>query len=241
MTWAIILAGGKGERLRPFTEDRPKPMVEILGIPILGYQIQWLQAQGVTNIIIACGYRHEVIRDYFGEGAKWGVHIQYRIESSPLGRGGAIRKSFELLPEGEELVVATNGDIITNCSLQQLVETHVAKKAIATIVLTPFVSPYGLVETADDSLVVGFTEKPELPYWINGGIYVFSREIQDFLPTQGDHEDSTFPQLAAMGRLVAYKSRSYWKSVDTVKDLSEVNKELERRLIASFLTESPSL
>jgi len=91
---AIILAGGRGERLRPFTEDRPKPMVEILGIPILGYQLQWLQSQGIEDVIVSCGYRHDVIQNYFGNGEKWGVKIQYSVETEPLGSGGALKLAF---------------------------------------------------------------------------------------------------------------------------------------------------
>jgi len=86
-----------------------------------------------------------------------------------------------------------------------------------------------------DERVVAFHEKPELPYWMNAGIYVLSREMEPLLPDQGDHEDSTFPRLAQEHRLGAYKSRAYWRSVDTVKDMSEVAKELERRLMTSFL------
>jgi len=232
---AIILAGGKGERLRPFTDDRPKPMVEILGIPILGYQLQWLQAQGVRDVIIACGYRSEVIQNYFGTGEKWDVQIQYAIEPHPLGRGGALKLAFGLLPKSEEATLATNGDVITNLRLAPLLEAHRGSKNLATLVLAPFISPYGIIEANDDNRIVAFHEKPELPYWINAGIYVLSPGVEPLLPVQGDHEDSTFPRLAEERRLGAFKSRGYWRSVDTVKDLSEVHKELEKRLLTSFL------
>ncbi|MDP2727278.1 MAG: nucleotidyltransferase family protein [Dehalococcoidia bacterium] len=234
---AIILAGGKGERLRPFTDDRPKPMVEVLGIPIIGYQIQWLQAQGVDHIVISCGYRSEVIQQFFGDGEKWGVRIQYSVEEVPLGRGGGIRKAFSMLPPGDGPLVATNGDIITNFNLQAMVECHRAAGDLATLLLTPFISPYGIVEITDDR-VTGFREKPTLPYWINGGIYIFSPEIFRYLPEQGDHEDTTFPELSQKGKLGAFKSSSFWRAVDTVKDLSEVNRELEKRLMSSFLSQS---
>lgn len=231
----IILAGGKGERLRPFTEDRPKPMVEILGIPILGYQLQWLQSQGITEVIVSCGYRHEVIQNYFGDGEKWGVRLQYSIEPEPLGRGGALKLAFKLLKEGEDLCLATNGDVITNVRLKPLLQAHRQKECLATIVLAPFNSPYGIVEIDDEDRILAFHEKPELPYWMNAGIYVLARDIHDLLPDQGDHETSTFPRLATERRLAAFRSRSYWRSVDTVKDLSEVHKELEKRLLTSFL------
>jgi NDP-sugar pyrophosphorylase family protein len=232
---AIILAGGRGERLRPFTEDRPKAMVEILGIPILGYQLQWLQSQGVTDVIVACGYRHEVIQDYFGDGEKWGVRMEYVVEPQPLGRGGALKLAFGRLREGEDVCLATNGDIITNVRLKPLLQAHRESGCLATVVLAPFISPYGLVNVDDEDKITAFHEKPELPYWVNAGIYVLARDLESLLPTQGDHEDSTFPHLAEERRLAAFKSRSYWRAVDTVKDLTEVNKELEQRMLTAFL------
>ncbi|TMI76106.1 MAG: nucleotidyltransferase family protein [Bacillati bacterium ANGP1] len=232
---AIILAGGKGERLRPFTSDRPKPMVEILGVPILGYQLQWLQAQDITDVIVACGYRHEVIEEYFGAGEKWGVRLQYAVEPQPLGRGGALKLAFGLLRSGEDLCLATNGDVVTNVRLRPLIQAHRDSDCVATVVLEPFISPYGIVEVGEDEKIAAFREKPELPYWLNAGIYVLSREIEKLLPDQGDHEDTTFPRLAAEGKLCAFRSRSYWRAVDTVKDLAEVQKDLEQRLLTSFL------
>src|SRR5215467_9727370 len=148
--YAIVLAGGKGERLRPFTEDRPKAMVEIMGIPILGYQLQWLQAQGVTDLIIACGYRHQVIQTYFGNGERLGLKITYAVEQEPLGRGGALRGALGLVAPEESVVLATNGDVISNVPLAPLLSAHRAKHPLATVMLTPFVSPYGIVEVDQD-------------------------------------------------------------------------------------------
>ncbi len=232
--YAIVLAGGKGERLRPFTEDRPKPMVEIMGVPMLGYQLQWLQGQGVTEIVIACGYRHEVIEAYFGNGERLGLRIRYAVEQEPLGRGGALRLALQQVPQGVDVVIATNGDVITNLRLAPLLEVHRSRNMLATVVLTPFVSPYGLVEMDGDGRVTHFREKPELPYWINAGIYVLSPAIRSHLPERGDHELTTFPELARVGRLGAYKSEAYWRGVDTIKDVNEVASEMHRRLMTLF-------
>jgi NDP-sugar pyrophosphorylase family protein len=232
--YAVVLAGGKGERLRPFTEDRPKPMVEIMGIPILGYQVQWLQGQGVTDVVVSCGYRHEVIETYFGDGERMGVRISYAVEANPLGRGGALRLALSRIPDSEEIVIATNGDVITNLPLAPLLEMHVSRRMLATVVLTPFVSPYGIVEIDGDDRVTHFREKPELPYWINAGIYAFSPAIRDHLPERGDHELTTFPALARSGKLGAYKSQAYWRGVDTIKDVNEVAAEMQRRLMGLF-------
>ncbi|MDR7484194.1 MAG: nucleotidyltransferase family protein [Armatimonadota bacterium] len=232
---AIILAGGRGERLRPFTEDRPKPMVQVLGVPILAYQLHWLQTQGTTEVVMACGYRREVIQDYFGNGEKWGMRIHYAVEEEPLGRGGAIRHAFGYLNPAPDLVIATNGDVITNLRLAPVIAQHRDQGVLATVVLTPYVSTYGLVEVNAEDRVIAFHEKPTLPYWVNAGIYVLSREVIAAFPEVGDHETTIFPRLAEQRKLGAYRSRDYWRAVDTVKDLTEVSRELERRLLTSFL------
>lgn len=232
--YAIVLAGGKGERLRPFTEDRPKPMVEIMGIPILGYQLQWLQGQGITDVIVSCGYRHEVIENYFGDGERLGIRVTYAVEEQPLGRGGALRLALGRVPEAEEVVIATNGDVITNLRLAPLLEAHRARRVPATIVLTPFVSPYGIVEVDGEGRVQHFREKPALPYWINAGVYALSPSLRELLPERGDHETTTFPELARSGRLGAFQSQAYWRGVDTIKDVTEVGAELQRRLLSFF-------
>jgi NDP-sugar pyrophosphorylase family protein len=232
--YAIVLAGGKGERLRPFTEDRPKPMVEIMGIPMLGFQFQWLQGQGVTDVIVSCGYRHEVIETYFGDGERLGLRIRYAVEQEPLGRGGALRLALGQVPPQEACVIATNGDVITNLKLGPLLEVHRRREWLATIVLTPFVSPYGIVEFEGDDRVTHFREKPELPYWINAGVYVLARGLREHLPERGDHETTTFPALARAGKLGAYKSTDYWRGVDTIKDVNEVAAEMQRRLMTLF-------
>jgi len=233
---AIILAGGKGERLRPYTNDRPKGMVEVLGVPLLAYQVRWLRANGIEGILFSCGYRHEVIRNYFGDGSRWGLDIQYVVEETPLGRGGGMKLAFSHLDPKDDPVVVTNGDVITNFPLRQMIAEHQASGAMGTIYLAPYYSPFGIVEVDEEQRVLGFREKPELPYWINGGVYVLNRAIYDFLPDRGDHEVETFPLLAQRGQLRAFCSRSYWQSVDTVKDLSTTSRELEQFMMEAFLT-----
>ncbi|KAF0190263.1 MAG: nucleotidyl transferase [bacterium] len=115
---AIILAGGRGERLSPFTNTRPKGMLEIEGKPILEYQLEWLKKHKVKRVVFACGYLSEVIKEHFGDGGKYSLEIDYSIEKTPLGRGGALKKAWEkILPGG--LVIATNGDIYTEMDLQR--------------------------------------------------------------------------------------------------------------------------
>lgn len=226
--YALIIAGGEGERLRPLTTDRPKPMVSVAGRPILEHQIEWLRREGVTDVVLLCGYRSDVIREHFVDGSRFGLSVEYSIEDEPLGRGGALRLASSLLPEDERVVIATNGDILTDQPLAPLLQRHRDKQATATVMLTPLHSPYGVARVARDSRIESFDEKPVLPYWINAGVYVLSREFFKLLPKRGDHEDSTFPQLSRQGKLYAFKSKAYWRAVDSFKDLTEAERELKQ-------------
>lgn len=224
--YALIIAGGEGERLRPLTNDRPKNMVPVAGRLIVDRQLGWLRAGGVTDAVMLCGYKAEVLQEHLGDGSSIGMRVHYSREDEPLGRGGALKQGFALVPEGEDIVVACNGDILTRQPLSEMIDYHREKNAAATVMLTPLRSPYGVVDVRDDGRIDSFREKPELPYWINAGIYVLSREFFALLPDRGDHETTTFPQLASEGRLSGFKSSAYWRPVDSIKDLSEAEKEL---------------
>ena len=218
---AIILSGGKGERLRPFTDECPKGMIKVEGKPILEYQIEWLKQYGITEIIFACGYKNEVIKDYFKDGKELSVKIDYSVESEPLGRGGAIKKAWNMIAD-EKAVIVMNGDVYTEMDLNKAINAHKEKQGIlATICLFPYKSPYGIVRMDNFGLVTSFEEKRTLPYWVNGGIYIFEHAVKTYLPDCGEHELMTFPELAGRGVLFGYKSLDYWKGIDTVKDMQE--------------------
>jgi NDP-sugar pyrophosphorylase family protein len=224
--YAITIAGGEGQRLRPYTEDRPKPMVPVAGKPILEHQLDWLRENGVTHVVVACGYLHEVIEDYFGDGSEFGIGVSYSIEASPLGRGGALKQAYQQIPREERIVIATNGDNINTQSLAPMIKQHQQTDATATLLLTQLRSPYGIARM-QGKRILGFDEKPMLPHWLSAGVYVLNREFFDGLPDIGDHEDHLFPKLAGEGKLYAFKSRSYWKAIDTVKDLKEAEEGLK--------------
>lgn len=224
--YAIIIAGGKGARLRPLTNDRPKHMILIGGKPILEYQIEWLKENGVTDVVLAVGHLHHVIEDYFGDGSRCGVRISYSLEEEPLGRGGAIKLAYKRhIPDAEEMLIATNGDNVNTQDLAPMVRQHKRTGAIATLLLTQLRSPYGIVQQRGKR-IAGFREKPLLPHWLSAGVYVLNREFFLRLPDKGDHEDGLFPQLAAEERLFGFKSTAYWKAIDTVKDLNEVTEHI---------------
>jgi len=232
--YALILAGGKGERLRPLTDSLPKPMVPVCGKPILAHQVEWLKAGGVTDVVFLAGYRWESIKDYFGDGKNFGINAHYSIEDSPLGRGGAIKQGFPMVPETEETVAVMNGDTITSETLNNLTARHRERRSanrshLATIMVVPMVSPFGLVDLDDAGTVTGFREKVEMEHWINAGIYLFERSIAAQLPDLGDHETETFPRLAEAGQLAALRSRCFWRGIDSFKDLQEAEEHLSNR------------
>jgi NDP-sugar pyrophosphorylase family protein len=213
-------------------------MIPVLGNPLLSFQLRLLNSYGFKKVTICCGYRHEVLAAHFGDGAKFGVSIEYLIEDEPLGRGGALRRALEHICATEP-VLAMNGDALTNINLGELAAFHKRYQPAATLVAVPLRSPYGIIDVADESVVSGFKEKPELPFWINAGIYILDPSIIEAMPVKGDHEELTFPRLAQQNRLRVYKTRAFWKTIDTVKDLTEVRSEFEQLVFGAFLQSTP--
>ena len=222
MVKALILAGGFGKRLQPLTLDRPKPLIEVGGKPILQWQVEWLSRQGIKDIVLAVGYLRTKVFEVMGDGSKFGVRLFYSVEEEPLGTGGAIKNAMKFLED--EVFIVLNGDIITNLSIKPLIE-QLGGNVISTIALVPMRSPYGIVHVDHEGFITEFREKPLLDYLINAGVYAFTRDIFKYLPDKGDIEVTAFPRLASERRIrgVIYRD-VYWKSVDTVKDVEEVEK-----------------
>jgi NDP-sugar pyrophosphorylase family protein len=213
-------------------------LVNVNGVPLIAYTLGWLAKHGITKVVISCGYRWEALQSVLGDGQSWGLEVCYAIEKERLGRGGGIRFAMQTLeprPSRDSPVVVANGDNVVDLDLNAMIRQHAATGAIATLALVPLVSARGIVETDEQARVLRFSEKPELPYWINAGVYVFDATIADLLPVKGDHEDELFPRLAAEGRLCAYKSRDLWRTVDTAKDLTALAHELQAGLTAPCL------
>jgi NDP-sugar pyrophosphorylase family protein len=222
---AVILAGGYGKRLRPLTDDKPKPLIEIAGKPIIEWQILWLKSFGINSFIVLSGYKWEILIKWLSENEKrLGISTYFSIEEEPLGTGGALKKVKNLLKD-ENAFIVTNGDIITDLDISQLK----LKESIVTISLVPLKSPYGIVETQGDK-IVDFKEKPILEnYWINAGVYLMSNRVFEYLPDKGDMEKTTFPKLAKESLLTGVKFYNvYWRSIDTIKDIEEASEDLMR-------------
>jgi NDP-sugar pyrophosphorylase family protein len=221
---AVILAGGFGKRLRPLTDERPKPLIEIAGKPIIEWQIKWLKKFGVTSVFVLAGYKKEVLIDWVAKNQdKLGIPIAILTEDQPLGTGGAIKRLNGFISNGEKFFVL-NGDILTNLDLSKLGDD----KAVAVISLVPLRSPFGIVKVDSKGNIIQFVEKPVLKdFWINAGIYSMNSEIFEYLPEKGDIEKETFPLLAQKGLLKGITFDDvYWRSIDTLKDYEEANAEI---------------
>lgn len=230
---ALILAGGKGLRLRPFTDDKPKPLVGVAGKPIAEWQLDWLRANvDLEKVVFLCGWKWERLKEHFGDDYH-GVKVDYSVEDTPLGTGGAFRKAIVEKGIGDEDVAMLNGDIITDLKLGDMVAAQRSAKPspAITLLLVPYKSRFGIVHIDNKSFVKSFEEKPVFPdVWINGGIYVGNaRRLLKDLPEKGDIERETFPRLAASGQVMAYPYRGFWSLVDSVKDIQEAESELKAR------------
>lgn len=222
---AILLAGGKAERLGAAAQGRPKALVDVAGQPLAAYQVQWLAEAGVTRVIVSCRAGQESEFDVaLGD---LGVELAFAGEDEPLGRGGALRFAAGSRRE-RGACYALNGDELFDVDLEALLAHHRGRSPAATISVAPLPSPFGIVDLADDDVVTGFREAPKLPHWVNMGLYVLDDEAIARLPERGDHEQSTFPELAEEGRLLAFRHEGLWLTVNTPKDLRRAEEHFSR-------------
>src|SRR3954468_13570474 len=233
---AILLAGGKGTRLRPLTIHTPKPIVPIFDRAFLHYQLDLLkQVPEIDEVILSLNYQPRRIEEMFGDGGESGLGIKYVVEPAPLGTGGAVRYAGESLRDS---VVVFNGDVLTQVDLAAVIALHRERKAKATIVLTPVDNPsaYGLVETDADGNIRRFLEKPNADEitcdTINAGIYVLEPDTFDRIPkdTPWSIERSFFPSLIERYEtFVAYVYRGYWIDIGTPEKYVQVHQDIMDR------------
>ena len=231
---AVILAGGKGTRLRPLTLNTPKPIVPILTRPFLSLQIELLKRTGIEHIVLSLSYQPRRIEELFGDGGELGVRIDYTMEPEPLGTAGAVKNAESLL---RERIIVFNGDVLSDLDLAEVLRFHESSGAKATIVLTPVDNPsaYGLVETEDDGRVRRFLEKPSYDEitcdTINAGVYVLEPELLRYIPegTNYSFERGFFPALLRDSvPFFAYVHRSYWIDIGTPEKYLKVHRDILR-------------
>jgi mannose-1-phosphate guanylyltransferase len=229
MAVGILLVGGFGTRLLPLTNKTPKPMLPIANLPVTEHQLLAAKAAGITKVVLATAYLAETFTPYFGDGSKWGIELNYALESEPLGTGGAIRNAAELIlseiSENEPIVVF-NGDVLSRHDLAAQIQLHQSTSAAVTLHLVNVedARPYGCVPFDESGRVTDFLEKMDNPITntINAGCYVFNPQvIQEIeLGKVISVEREVFPELLKRGRVVqAFVDNSYWLDMGTPKAL----------------------
>ena len=213
---AILLAGGKAERLGDAAGGRPKSLVDVAGKPLAAYQVARLAHAGVARVIVSCAAGQGEL--FERELAGFGAEVVAAEEPERLGRGGGIRFAAGSRHERGD-VYALNGDELVDVDFAALLETHRDSGAAATVAVARPKSPFGVVELGEGDVVDGFSEGGRIPYWVNCGMYVFSPEALERLPEVGDHETTTFPELVRERRLFAYRHEGLWLTVNTPKEL----------------------
>ena len=178
---AVILAGGLGTRLRPLTNSKPKPMLPVGEKPILEHLVEWTKKGGIKSIVLCVSYLRKSIEDYFEDGKKFGVTIEYAISKKPLATAGQLKTAEEFIDDD---FVCMYGDSIFNFSLRSMIKQHVMKKSFVTMGLNQFKTnlPYGVIESSKNGRVISWNEKPEIKANVNMGCYVMNSDIFNLIP-----------------------------------------------------------
>ena len=229
---AVIMAGGKGSRLRPLTCNLPKPMVPLLQKPVMEYAIEWLKKHGINEIAVTLQYLPQAIKNYFGNGQRFGVHLYYFEEKSPLGTAGSIKNAEEFF---SETFIVVSGDTITDFNLQKCIDYHKEKKALATLLLNQVENPtnYGVVRTNQYGKITRFIEKPNwhevFSNLVNTGIYILEPEIFSYIKkgVMTDFSHDLFPLLLDKNKEVyGYEAKGYWSDIGTLEQYCQTQYDL---------------
>lgn len=235
MAIGILLVGGMGTRLKPLTNQTPKPMLPVAGMPVTERQLLAAKKAGINTVILATSYLSEVFTPYFGDGSKWGMNLLYAVEREPLGTGGAIRNAASLVDfaDSNEEFVIFNGDVLSGHDIAAQLEFHRRNQADATLHLIEVADAraFGCVPTDSNGKVLDFLEKMEHPITnaINAGCYIFNSSVISQIPkdTVVSIERETFPQLVKSGRPVfGYNEESHWLDIGTPAALFQASRDI---------------
>ena len=224
---AIILAGGRGKRLRPITDKIPKPLIPINNKPLVERTIKYLKKYGITEIVISSGYKSNLIEKFLKKKKNFGCNIIFSIEKTPLGTGGAVRKALRFVDE--ESFVVLNGDIVTNIDLKKIL------KKPNTIAANELKTKFGTMDIRNNK-ILKFNEKKDVTdVWMNPGIYHLSKNIEKIIPRKGSLEGIVFPKMAKNKTLETIKFKNaLWFSIDSHKDIEECSKEIKSKKYSKY-------
>ena len=224
---AIILAGGRGKRLRPITDKIPKPLIPINNKPLIERTIKYLKKYGITEIIISSGYKSNLIEKFLKKEKNFGCKIIFSTEKTPLGTGGAIKKALKHIDEESFLVL--NGDIVTNIYLKKIL------KKPNTIAANELKTKFGTMSIKNNK-ILKFNEKKDVTnVWMNPGIYHLSINTEKLIPKKGSLEGIVFPKMAKNKTLETVKFKNVlWFSIDSHKDIEECSKEIKSKKYSKY-------
>lgn len=226
----VLMAGGLGSRLKPLTDDCPKPLLKICGKPILESILENLIEYGFSRFSMAVNYKANMVEDHFGDGSNWGVEISYIREKKPLGTAGALR----FVPETEKPIIVMNGDVLTKINFQLLVDFHEEHKPAATMCVREYnlQVPYGVAQI-DNQQLIGIDEKPIQRFLVSAGIYILEPEVLSLIPANRVFDMPTlFQKLAEQkSRVSVFPVREYWLDIGHMDDLERANGDFSKELI----------
>ena len=224
---AIILAGGRGKRLRPITDKIPKPLIPINNMPLIERSIKYLKRYGITEIIISSGYKSNKIELFLKKKKNFGCKIIFSVEKTPLGTGGAIKKALKHIDDESFLVL--NGDIVTNIDLRKIL------KKSNTVAANELKTKFGTMDIKNNK-ILKFNEKKDVTnVWMNPGIYHLSKNVERFIPKKGSLEGIVFPKMARKNTLDVVKFKNVlWFSIDSHKDIEECSKEIKSKKYSKY-------
>jgi NDP-mannose synthase len=222
---AVILAGGKGVRLKPFTMVIPKPLLPIGDLPIIEVVVRQIAAAGIKRIAMMLGYMAQLFIATFGDGSRWGVNIEYYIEDEPLGTAG----SLKMLKKPEKYLLVMNGDILTTLDYRNIIEYHCARNASGTIAVTQRKAhiDYGVIVKTEEGLLHEYREKPVLEYDVSMGINVLSSECLSVIPSENKFDiPQLMTDLKSAGKCVAcYQTDCYWQDIGRFEDYEQASSD----------------
>jgi NDP-sugar pyrophosphorylase family protein len=218
---AVVLAGGKGARLAPYTRILPKPLMPIGDMPILEVMLRQMKRAGVDEVVLTVGHLAQLLRTFFNDGEQWGLCISYSYEEHPLGTAGPL----SLIPALDETFLVTNGDVLTTLDLEDLLRFHREQKGIATIAVhkRQVKIDLGVVQWNGDHSIKGYIEKPVYDYTVSMGIYVFEPRVMQYIPHNQylDFPDLVLKMIAAGERVCGYVFEGYWMDLGRPDDYAQ--------------------
>jgi NDP-mannose synthase len=233
---AVVLAGGKGTRLAPYTRIFPKPLMPIGDMPILEILLRQLKSNGINEVVLTVGHLSNLLRTFFEDGSQWGLNISYSHEQSPLGTAGPL----SLIQGLDSTFLVTNGDVLTTLDFGHLLDYHRAQGGIATIAIhrRQVKIDLGVVQMNGNGRIDGYIEKPTYDYTVSMGIYVFEPRVMDYIPYNQylDFPDLVLKMIAAGERVTGYEFDGYWMDLGRPDDYAQAAEDFTKNR-SDFLKE----